>query len=65
MAAGDLGRVYYMEADYNYGRIHKIVDGWRGAIDYYSVFLGGAVHMVDLLLWLTGGTTSCRSFLNL
>uniref|UniRef100_A0A7C4AGP5 Gfo/Idh/MocA family oxidoreductase n=1 Tax=Fundidesulfovibrio putealis TaxID=270496 RepID=A0A7C4AGP5_9BACT len=58
VAAGDLGRVYYMEADYNYGRIHKIVDGWRGAIDYYSVFLGGAVHMVDLLLWLTGGTVT-------
>lgn len=51
---GDLGNVYYMEADYNYGRIHKITDGWRGGIDFYSVFLGGSVHMVDLLLWMTG-----------
>lgn len=52
---GELGRVYFAEASYNYGRLHKIVDGWRGRLDYYSVMLGGGVHMVDLLLWLTGG----------
>lgn len=51
---GAFGRLYYMEADYNYGRVHKIIDGWRGHIPYYSVFLGGAVHLVDMLLWLTG-----------
>lgn len=51
---GDLGTLYYIEADYNYGRIQKIHKGWRGSIPYYSVVLGGAVHMVDLLLWLTG-----------
>lgn len=51
---GTFGQIYYMEADYNYGRIHKIIDGWRGHIPYYSVFLGGAVHLVDLLLWMTG-----------
>lgn len=51
---GELGTLYYMEADYNYGRIHKIINGWRGRIPYYSVFLGGAVHLVDLLLWMTG-----------
>lgn len=51
---GVFGRIYYMEADYNYGRVHKIIDGWRGHIPYYSVFLGGAVHLVDMLLWLTG-----------
>jgi predicted dehydrogenase len=50
---GELGRLYYMEADYNYGRIHKITQGWRGSLPYYSVFLGGAVHLVDLLLWMT------------
>lgn len=49
-----LGRPYYVEADYNYGRIHKLTDGWRGRIPSYSVVLGGAIHMVDLLLWLTG-----------
>lgn len=52
--AGDLGQLYCVEADYNYGRLHKVLDGWRGDIADYSVMLGGGVHMVDLLLWLTG-----------
>ncbi len=52
--AGELGELYYLEADYNYGRIEKIVDGWRGRIPNYSVTLGGGVHVVDLLLWLSG-----------
>ncbi len=25
--AGELGRLYHLEADYNYGRLHKILDG--------------------------------------
>lgn len=49
-----LGRLYYLEADYNYGRLHKLGEGWRGEILDYSVMLGGGVHMVDLALWLTG-----------
>jgi predicted dehydrogenase len=52
--AGELGRLFHLEADYDYGRIHKIVDGWRGRQEYYSVMLGGGVHVVDLLLWLAG-----------
>ncbi len=51
---GELGRLFHLEADYNYGRIHKILDGWRGKQEYYSVMLGGGVHVVDLLLWLAG-----------
>jgi predicted dehydrogenase len=51
---GELGTVFCMEGDYDYGRRHKLTDGWRGQIPYYSVFLGGGIHMVDLLLWLTG-----------
>ena len=51
---GDLGQLFYVEGDYNYGRLHKITEGWRGKIDFYSVVYGGAVHLVDLLLWLTG-----------
>lgn len=51
---GELGRLYYAEADYNYGRLHKLKDGWRGQIPDYSVMLGGGIHMVDLLLWLSG-----------
>jgi predicted dehydrogenase len=52
--AGDLGQPYYVESDYNYGRLEKITDGWRGKIGFYSVVLGGGVHVIDLLLWLTG-----------
>jgi predicted dehydrogenase len=54
IAAGELGRLYYVEGDYDYGRLWKITEGWRGDLEYYSVVLGGAVHMIDLLLWLTG-----------
>jgi len=54
--AGRLGKIYAVEGDYEYGRLAKLTDGWRGRLDYYSVVLGGAVHMVDLMLWLTGDT---------
>jgi predicted dehydrogenase len=51
---GELGKLFYVEADYNYGRLAKLKDGWRGSIPAYSVILGGGIHMVDLLLWLSG-----------
>lgn len=51
---GRLGDLYHLEADYNYGRIEKITGGWRGSIPYYSVVLGGGVHMIDLMLWFSG-----------
>jgi predicted dehydrogenase len=51
---GRLGRLFYLEGDYEYGRLHKITQGWRGDRPHYSVVLGGAVHLVDLLLWLSG-----------
>ena len=54
IAAGELGELFHLEGDYDYGRRHKLTDGWRGQIPYYSVVLGGAIHMVDLLLWLSG-----------
>ena len=38
------------EADYNYGRLWKLVRGWRGKIPFYSVMQGGGVHMIDLIL---------------
>lgn len=50
---GELGRLYYLEADYNYGRLSKLKEGWRGNILDYSVMLGGGIHMVDLVLWLS------------
>lgn len=54
IAAGEFGRLFHLEGDYNYGRIHKIIDGWRGRQDFYSVMLGGGVHVVDLVTWLAG-----------
>lgn len=51
---GRLGTLFYVEADYDYGRLHKLTEGWRGDLPHYSVVLGGGVHVVDLLLWLTG-----------
>jgi predicted dehydrogenase len=54
IAKGDLGKIYYLEASYEYGRLQKLTEGWRAEIPYYSVVSGGGVHMIDLLLWLTG-----------
>jgi predicted dehydrogenase len=53
--AGELGTLFHAEGDYEYGRRHKLTDGWRGLVEpAYSVVLGGGIHIVDLLLWLTG-----------
>jgi predicted dehydrogenase len=54
IAAGELGRLYYLEADYNFGRLEKITEGWRGRLDFYSAVHGGGVHVVDLAMWLAG-----------
>lgn len=48
----EFGKIYYFEGDYNYGRLVKITTGWRGKIPYYSVFLGGGIHLLDLIVWL-------------
>ena len=53
-SAGELGSVYAFDGDYLYGRLHKITDGWRRDVVDYSVMLGGGVHLVDLMLWITG-----------
>ena len=49
-----MGKIYHIEGNYNYGRMTKITNGWRGKIPFYSVTLGGGLHVVDLILWLTG-----------
>lgn len=46
-----LGKPFFIEGDYNYGRLNKITKGWRGKIPFYSVTHGGAIHMIDLILW--------------
>src|SRR5262245_43629 len=52
--SGSLGSPYYCEADYNYGRLGKIVEGWRGERAFYSVVHSGGIHMIDLVMWLLG-----------
>jgi len=55
---GVFGDVYAFDGDYLYGRIHKITDEWRKDVEDYSVMAGGGIHLVDLMLWLTGGRPS-------
>ena len=52
--AGAIGELYAFDGDYLYGRLEKITDGWRGDVNDYSVMLGGGIHLVDLMLWVTG-----------
>ena len=47
----DLGNIFYIEADYLWGRISKL-DGWRAEMEYYSIIHGSAIHMIDLIVWL-------------
>ncbi len=47
------GKIFYIEMDYNYGRLSKITDGWRGQIKNFPVILSGGIHMIDLLQWFT------------
>ena len=54
ITSGAFGEIYAFDGDYLYGRMHKITEGWRGETDDYSVILGGGIHMIDLMLWLTG-----------
>lgn len=54
MFSGQLGKIFHLEGDYLYGRLEKLSGGWRGEDPNYSVTLGGAVHVIDLLIWLTG-----------
>jgi predicted dehydrogenase len=51
---GKLGELYAFDGDYLYGRIQKITVGWRRDVPDYSVMQGGGVHLVDLMMWLTG-----------
>jgi len=51
--AGDLGELYYLEGDYDYGRLSKLTNSWRGEIPFYSVTHGGGIHLIDLILWLS------------
>ena len=52
IASGGMGSVYHAELTYLYGRLHKVLEGWRGDDPGYSVTLGGTIHLIDLLMWL-------------
>lgn len=52
LAAIDFGDIYLMEAAYNWGRVHKLRDGWRADCPGYSVVFGAGLHMIDLMIWL-------------
>ncbi len=52
--SGAFGEIYAIDGEYLYGRIDKITKGWRKDIDDYSVIEGGGIHMLDLMLYLTG-----------
>ena len=54
IASGEFGEVYSFDGDYLYGRIHKLTEGWRKDVEDYSVMEGGGIHLLDLMLWLTG-----------
>jgi predicted dehydrogenase len=51
---GDFGDVFSMDGDYLWGRKIKLTEGWRKEMEFYSIIYGAAVHMVDLLMWISG-----------
>lgn len=65
ISSGQFGEIYAFDGDYLYGRLHKLTSGWRGDRGTYSVMLGGGIHVIDLMLWLTGQRpTSVTAFSN-
>lgn len=54
IAAGEFGEIYSIDGEYLFGRIEKITQGWRKDMPDFSVMESGGVHMIDLVLWLTG-----------
>lgn len=59
--AEELGEVYAFEADYCWSRLGKLTEGWRGRDSDYNSYVGGAIHLVDLMLWATGQRPSSMS----
>jgi len=44
-------KVFYIEADYMWGRKHKL-SGWRSRTPGYSITSGAGIHMFDLIMWM-------------
>jgi predicted dehydrogenase len=53
---GSFGQVFFLEGDYLWGRVEKLKVGWRREMEYYSIVYGAAIHMIDLLMWITDKT---------
>ena len=49
---GKYGQIYHIEGDYLHNILHKIVNGWRGKMSFYSTVYGGGIHLIDLMRWL-------------
>lgn len=52
--SGALGEIYAIDAEYFYGRLPKITEGWRKDVKDYSVMEGGGIHMIDVMMSLAG-----------
>jgi predicted dehydrogenase len=52
VAAGEMGDIFYLEGDYVHQIGHKVTEGWRGRISFYSPIFGGGIHLIDLITWL-------------
>ena len=50
--SGDFGEIYHIEGDYLHNILHKITEGWRGKMPFYSTVYGGGIHLIDLMRWL-------------
>ena len=49
---GAFGSSVFIEGKYLYGRWGKLVNDWRGTADY-SVILGGLIHLIDLVCFIS------------
>ena len=47
----NLNELFYIEGDYIWGRFDKL-NGWRSKVSNYSLILGAAIHMIDLIIWM-------------
>ena len=45
--------IFYIEADYMWGRFYKLFQ-WRSKVKEYSLTLGAAIHIFDLIIWMIG-----------
>ena len=51
---GEFGDLVYLEGDYLHNVLWKILDDWRGRMDFYCVTYGGGIHLIDLMRWISG-----------